>query len=267
MRDLGVVVLAVALSVACAPSDGRTSAGDVTGFGTTGAGLTGGATTGVATGDPTTGGPTTGEQTTGGDASTTSSSSAGTDATSDPLTGTGSTGKLDMGGPACPPEDICCLEEGQLPPHKLLDAFQLAYPPAAMPKSVAAVQAFMPEAAGHMMAWSDENVGNELVDAANGGVIEANVAAGRALARAAAEAALPVDATLLEAREDPVVIEDLGTPPPCLGVGWAWGSLLFENADKSIGELVYLYIGFCSNGDVEVFYYSDQAVEVCPAPG
>lgn len=127
-----------------------------------------------------------------------------------------------------------------------------------MPKSVADVQAFTPVVDGHMMARSDENVGNELVDAGNDGVIEVNVQAGRDLARMTAQTAVPADATLLATREDPVVIEDLG---------WAWGSLLFENADQSVGELVYLYIGFCSNGDVERFFYSDQAVEICPPPG
>jgi len=30
---------------------------------------------------------------------------------------------------------------------------------------------------------------------------------------------------------------------------------------------VYLYVGYCAFGDVEAFYYSDQAVELCPAPG
>ncbi|MCA9662195.1 MAG: hypothetical protein KC486_27905, partial [Myxococcales bacterium] len=172
------------------------------------------------------------------------------------------------GEPCDPVEDICCLEEGDIPPHALLDAFLAAYPAANMPKTVAAVQAFEPVADGHAMAWSDENVGNELVDAGNGGVIVANIEAGRAISRTAAEAALPPGSVVLNVREDPVVIEDLGTPPPCIGVGWGWGSILFEAADTSIGELVYLYVGFCSNGDVEAFYYSDQAVEICaPTPG
>lgn len=65
---------------------------------------------------------------------------------------------------------------------------------------------------------------------------------------------------MLVTREDPVVLEDLGTPPPCIGVGLAWGSLLLESADRSLGERVYLDIGFRSNG-------SDQAVEICPPPG
>jgi hypothetical protein len=179
-----------------------------------------------------------------------------------------SEGSSTTGEPCSPDEDICCLMEGQVPPHALLDAFLDAYPPAAMPKSVAAVQAFEPVADGHAMAWSDENVGNELVDAENGGVIEANIVAGREVSRAAAEAALPAGSTLLDVREDPVIIEDLGTNAPCIGVGWGWGSLLFRAEDTSIGELVYLYIGFCSAGDVEAFFYSDQAVEICaPIPG
>ncbi len=99
-------------------------------------------------------------------------------------------------------------------------------------------------------------------------MIEANIEAGRTIARMAAEAALPAGSVILDTRDDPVVIEDLGTPPPCIGVGWAWGSILFEAEDTSIGELVYLYVGLCSDGDAEAFFYSDQAVEICaPTPG
>jgi hypothetical protein len=221
-------------------------------------------------GPPTTGDVDPGDTTSVVDPSTSApastSTSTGLDSSSTGDT-TGDPAKLDMGVFPCDPDDICCLMDGQIPPHKLLDAFLAMYPAADMPKTVAAVQAFEPTASGHAMAWSDENVGDELVDAANGGVIAANIEAGRALSRAAAEAALPAGAVVLEIREDPVVIEDLGTPPPCIGVGWGWGSILFEGADQSIGELVYLYIGFCSDGDVEVFYYSDQSVEVCPPPG
>jgi hypothetical protein len=216
--------------------------------------------------------PTTGTPTSGGVEGSSSTGGTSTEAVASSTGGstessTGAGPKLDLGVPACPPEDICCLMEGDIPPHKLLEEFLAVYPPANMPKSVAAVQAFEPMAGGHAMAWSDENVGGELVDAGNGGVIEANVLSGLALARAAAEMALPADAKLLEAREDPVIIEDLGGNDPCIGVGWAWGSILFEGVDQSIGELVYLYIGYCSDGDVEVFYYSDQSVEICPPPG
>jgi len=155
----------------------------------------------------------------------------------------------------------------EIPPHELLDAFLLTYPPANMPKSVAQVQAFMPEANGHMMAWSDENVGNEIVDASNGGVIEANIETGRELSRLAAELAIPAGGMVLEIQDEPVIIEDLGGGGVCIGVGWAWGSLLFEDLDGSIGELVYLYIGYCSgDGDVEVFFYSDQGVQICEPP-
>ena len=161
--------------------------------------------------------------------------------------------------------------DGFIPPHKLLDAFLAAYAPANMPKSVPDVQAFEPSVEGVMMAWSALNPGNELVDANNGGVIKANIEAGRDLARAAALMAMPGDAELLDTRDDDVIIEDLGGNSPCIGVGWAWGSLLFRNVDDSISELVYLYIGFCSNRDVnhdtERYFYSDEAVEICPAPG
>lgn len=257
-------LLLALLLAACGGAEGRETAGQtVTGASNSSSSseiATDSATT-------TTGAPTTGPATTSTSTSTTSGSTG-----TDPGTGGSSTSglKLDVGsdtGGVCPPDDICCLQPGDIPPHTLLDEFLAAYPAAAMPKTVADVQAFEPMAGGHAMAWSDENVGNELVDANNGGVIEPNIVAGRALARAAAELAIPADATILEAREDPVVIEDLGTPAPCIGVGWAWGSLLFQGVDQSIGEVVYLYVGYCSSGDVEVFYYSDQAVEICPPPG
>lgn len=209
------------------------------------------------------------------DASAGSTGDGSGSTTGDPGEGTadssgGGFPKLDVGpaastGAACPPDDLCCAME--LPPHELLDAFLLAYPPANMPKSVAEVQAFMPQADGHMMAWSDENVGGELVDASNGGVIEANIEAGRDLSRMAAELAVPAGAMIVDVRDDPVIIEDLGGGGVCIGVGWAWGSLLFEGLDGSIGELVYLYIGYCADGDVEVFYYSDESVQICEPPG
>lgn len=268
-----LAALTLAAATACSAGGGREEAdasatvplttsatADIT---TTSSSSTGAPTTGGVDGSGTT---TTGESTavdptTGAPATTTTGET--TPASSDDTTGP----MPDLGGPVCDPNDICCLMEGQIPPHKLLESFLAVYPPVNMPKSVAAVQAFEPMADGHAMAWSDENVGGELVDAANGGVIEANVQAGRMLSRTAAEMALPPGSTILEVREDPVIIEDLGGPPPCIGVGWGWGSILFEGADTSIGELVYLYIGYCADGDVEVFYYSDQSVEICPPPG
>jgi len=164
-------------------------------------------------------------------------------------------------------KEVCCLMDGEFPPHELLNAFIEAYPAANMPKSHPGVKAFQPEANGHAMAWSDLNAEFEYVDPDLGGVIEANILNGLAVSREAAEEAIPADATVLEVIETPVVIEDLGTPPPCHGVGWAWGSILFEAADTSIGELVYLYVGFCSAEDIEAFFYSDKAVEICePIP-
>jgi hypothetical protein len=180
--------------------------------------------------------------------------------------------KLDVGPPepttggACPADDACCTMK--IPPHELLDEFLLAYPPANMPKSVAAIQAFMPQANGHMMAWSDENVGNEIIDPDNGGVIAANIEAGRDISRAAAFGAIPGGGVMLEMRDDPVIIEVLAGAEPCNAVGWGWGSILFQDVDESVGEVVYLYIGYCAepDGDVEVFYYSDQSVQICEPP-
>jgi len=157
--------------------------------------------------------------------------------------------------------------EGESPPHELLSAFLDAYPAESMPKSHSGVKAFEPAANGHATAWSDRNAEFEYVDPDLGGVIEENIKNGLAVSWEAAEEALPVDSIVLDVIETPVVIEDLGTPPPCSGVGRAWGSILFEAADTSIGELVYLYVGFCSGEDIEAFYYSDKSVEIrAPIP-
>ena len=117
------------------------------------------------------------------------------------------------------------------------------------------------------MAWSDENASNELIDSDNGGVSEANIETGRTFSREAAQAAMPEGATTLEIREDPVVIEDLGGSGNCGAVGWGWGSIVFEASDASISELVYLYVGYCNDQDIEAFYYSDEAVQICEPPG
>lgn len=260
-----LLLSAFALITACS---GDASSSDASASATVTAGLstTAPSTSSSSEGASSTDASATADATTGSTAAS-SSSTGGVESTGTSTTDSGSTGSTT--GVTCDPvEDICCLMEGQIPPHKLLDDFLAAYPPANMPKTVAEVQAFAPMVDGHTMAWSDENVADELVDANNGGVIEANVAAGRELSRQAAVMALPAGAVVLDTREDPVIIEDLGTPAPCIGVGWAWGSILFEAVDTSIGELVYLYVGFCSNGDVERFFYSDQAVEICaPIPG
>ena len=187
--------------------------------------------------------------------------------TGEPTTGTTSDGSTTE-DVECPPDNLCCLlDEGQLPPHHLLDLFLDAYPPELMPTSAMAVKDFAPTTEEHMMAWSKLNVGNELIDAQNGGVIKENIATGRDLAREAAEMAIPPGSTILDTREDAIIIDILGDAPPCDGVGWGWGSILFENVDESVAEVVYLYIGYCESGDVEAFYFSEQSVEVCAAPG
>ncbi len=51
------------------------------------------------------------------------------------------------------------------------------------------------------------------------------------------------------------------------GVAWAWGSLLYQAADQSVGEVGYLYVGFCNGTkDSEASFYSDEPVEVCKPP-
>ncbi len=227
-------------------------------------------TSGSETGSPTTDstdsedpteGPTSGETdpTTG----STSDSDTTDDATTDESTTDDDTSESDTTEGVCDENDVCCLGEDELPPHALLDSFLAKYSNDAMPGTATEVKDFEPFVDDYYMAWSDENSGNELIDAENGGIIEANIEAGRMLSRVAAEMSLPDQANVLNVREDPIVILDLGTPEPCHGIGWGWGSILFEAQDMSIGELVYLYIGYCSVGDVEAFFYSDQAVEIC----
>jgi hypothetical protein len=52
-------------------------------------------------------------------------------------------------------------------------------------------------------------------------------------------------------------------------VGWGWGSLLYQRLDFSVGEMVYLYVGYCAElptRDAEAFFYSEEPVVVCQAP-
>lgn len=181
--------------------------------------------------------------------------------------------KLDIGpgdtdGDGCADDDICCVGPGELPPHALLDAFIEAYPPEAMPHDLAQMQSFVPSIETAMMAYAALNTGDELVDAENGGLTDANLEAGRTFSKNAAMAAVPADAVVADIRDDPPQYVNLGGAGACYGVGWAWGSILFDAADGSIGELVYLYVGYCnsSDGDSETFNYSDQAVQICAAP-
>ncbi len=179
----------------------------------------------------------------------------------------------DWGSSACtgasyPPsgETACCTKLGTTPKHELYDAFLAAYPAAKMPKAVAAIQAFSPSVNGQGMKWASVVVGNEIVDASNGGVITANIEKGRKVSHDEAVKAMPAGAVVVATKEDPVTIEVLGGSGNCNGVGWGWGSILYKATDDSVSEMVYLYVGFCSNGDVELFQYSEQPMQVCKAP-
>lgn len=177
-------------------------------------------------------------------------------------------------GAELPPEgeEECCTVLDGAPVHALYDAFVAAYPPATMPDTLAEVQAFQPVAGSHSMGWSDLNPGGELVDDAAGGVVASNITAGLAVARAQAETAMPADSDIVWVKEDTPAIEfngvncdpSEGNAPG--GVGWAWGSIVYQAPDQSVGEVVYLYIGFCEEGDVEVFYYSEEPVVICDPP-
>lgn len=168
-----------------------------------------------------------------------------------------------------PGEDSCCAELGSNPSFVVFDAFVAAYPPAEMPKSIAAIEAFQPQAGQYKMKWSQVKPGDEYVDTDNGGVVVANIEAGRAFARAQAELAIPAGGAVVATHDGAVVIEKLTGEAPCDGVGWAWGSLLYQMPDFSVGEMAYLYIGYCAgipHGDTEAYFYSEEPVVVCAAP-
>lgn len=247
-----------ALAAACASSSdgGGTTLGQATGI----TGLTG-ATTDAGTSST---GPVDG---TTDDTGTTTAGSSSSDDGGPPAlkldVGLGDSGDL-----GCPDDDICCVLPGELPPHAVLDDFIAAYPLAQMPQDLAMMQTFVPALPEVSMAWSALNTGDELVDIDNGGLVEGNLETGRTYAHNAALGAVPADATIIDVREDPPVIADLGGPGSCVGVGWAWGSILFDTIDGAIDEVVYLYVGYCSSdGDSENFFYSNEATQVCAAPG
>lgn len=116
------------------------------------------------------------------------------------------------------------------------------------------------------MSWAKVNPGNEVVDPGNGGLTAANIMTGLHMSRQQAETTMPQGATVADIKETSATIEDLGGNANCFGVGWAWGSLLIKTTDDAVQELVYLYIGFCNNGDTEKFFYSDAPVQLCKPP-
>lgn len=184
-------------------------------------------------------------------------------------------GAPDEGGGCEDPDDICCLMEGEIPPHVLLDAFLAAYPTPNMPKTVDELESFNPIAAGVTVAYQATMSGGEWVDPVKDGITDANVLLGLDEARQRAEMAVPADAVVLDVREDPVQT-DLGGDE-CVGssgatgdggIGWAWGSILFQTPDLAIGEVVYLYIGLClATEDTEGYYYAEDPLQVCEPPG
>ncbi len=177
----------------------------------------------------------------------------------------------------CEVDDMCCLMEGDIPPHVVLDAFLDAYPPANMPKTQAELMAFDPMAGGYTITWHDAASGGEFVDAREGGVLQANVEAGRAQSRTQAEMVMPGGSMVLDVREDPWLTDNPDGMPTCVasdgtlgtaGIGWAWGSIIFRTPDDAVREIVYLYIGYCvGDKDSEAFYYSDEPVLLCEPPG
>ena len=157
----------------------------------------------------------------------------------------------------------------------LLEAFLAAYPPPNMPKTVDELESFNPVADGVTVSYQETMTGGEWIDPGEGGITDANVLAGLAESRQRAEMAVPVGAVVLDVREDAVETDLLGDE--CIasngdigsgGIGWAWGSILFETPDTAIGEIVYLYIGLClDTQDTEGYYHANEPHEVCAPPG
>ncbi len=171
-------------------------------------------------------------------------------------------------GASLPPEgeETCCTALEGTVVHPAYDAYLMAYPAANMPKSVAAVMSFIPAIDGQKMKWAETKVADEFVDKKYGGVIEENINKGRAFTKQEAVSSMPADAKIVAEKESPVTIEKLGGQTPCDGVGWAWGSFLYQTPDEAVAELVYLYVGFCNDGDIEGFYYSEEPVVICKPP-
>jgi hypothetical protein len=177
----------------------------------------------------------------------------------------------------CTPDDACCLMDGEVPPHIVLEAFLAAYPPANMPKTQAELEAFDPMAAGYTIAWHDAQSGGEFCDPREGGILQPNVEAGRASSRTAAELVIAAGSMVLDVREDPWLSDNPGGSDTCeasdgtlgtAGIGWAWGSVIFRTPDDAIQEIVYLYIGYCVGAsDSEASYYSNEPIELCAPPG
>lgn len=189
----------------------------------------------------------------------------------------GAGGTSGDGPGACTPDDVCCLQEGDVPPHIVLEAFLAAYPSANMPKTQAELEAFDPMANGYTIAWDDAHSGGEFCDPREGGIEQGNVEEGRAATRAAAEMVIPAGSVVLDVREDPWQSDNPDDNDTCeasdgtigtAGIGWAWGSILFQTPDEAIHEVVYLYIGYCiDTKDSEAFYYSNAPIELCAPPG
>lgn len=169
-----------------------------------------------------------------------------------------------------PGETSCCVGIGENPTFDVYDAFLAANPASAMPKTLKDVEAFKAQAGQYKMKWSQVKPGQEFIDVTlNGGLIEANVEAGRAYSRQQAEKDVPAGGVIVATKEDPVTIVKLTGDPLCDGVGWGWGSFLYQMPDFSVGEMVYLYIGYCAGipkADTEVFQFSEEPVVICSAP-
>lgn len=166
-------------------------------------------------------------------------------------------------------EEACCTVLGDNPTHPIYEAFLSAYPDSAMPKTLAAIGVFAPTVDAYdLESGSAGDPWGEFVDEDGAGVVQASIKAGQDAARELAKSKTMAEGwKVLHDKVGDINIETIGGPPPCNGVGWAWGSLLLETPEQAVREVVYLYVGYCAyQADGERFYYSEGGVEVCQPP-
>ncbi|MBX3246894.1 MAG: hypothetical protein KF901_06915 [Myxococcales bacterium] len=170
----------------------------------------------------------------------------------------------------------CPVGVGQ---HIVYDAYRAAYPASTMPRNPTELNGYRPSLAAYPMTARSLNAGNEIVDRSRGGLTNANILAGLNVSRqaaiddAVARGLLAVGGVALSEQTSPVgrlvttANHPEATAGTCNGVGWAWGSILYDAVDGTRRELVYHYVGVCTNvGDGEVFTHLSAPAAVCAPP-
>ncbi len=186
----------------------------------------------------------------------------------------GDNGWGDCTGATYPPagEAICCGVLGDDPEHLFYDDYRAAYPATALPNNIGELNTFLPSLEGNPMQYSLVNPADEFIDRRVGGLTDANINLGLAAVRESAVATIPATGEIVAEIASPVARKTLRGSGTCNGVGWAWGSVLYQTDDLAVGEIVFMYVGFCEyvsetdHPDGEAFYFSEEPVTVCAGP-